>query len=316
MREEIEKYLELCSAEGLSSSHRKSFTLISNKLLNHLEKLEIKNWLQVQEQHIKELFNNLGKGVSARGKSYSQESLNNWLGLLRSFFVYLVKKQTILFNPIENYYLPKIKREMIEVLSEEEIRKLIEAPDTNTDKGIRDRALMELLYATGIRVAECSSLELYELDLSNQIIEIRASKGSLSRKLPLTDNANFWLKTYLQNVRTTISLQKRQGNYLKETNAFWLSMMGLRLNRNEINAIIGSYALKLGIYATTHSFRHSFATHLLKQGVGVQYIQQLLGHKNLLSTQYYLHIMKDDLSFALGHNSSLLPKQSSNKTYF
>jgi integrase/recombinase XerD len=214
-----------------------------------------------------------------------------------------------------------------QVLNESEIARLIETPDLQTAIGLRDRALMETLYATGIRHAEAHRLDLYDVDTAAQRLTVRLGKGQRDRVVPLTETAAHWLMRYVTVARPELaaglwwgkgrrrnaaqranqdrayhgeqrknSLEGKYGpTWIASTPALWLSVTGRRLSYVMIAERIRDYALQAEVKASAHTFRHSCATHLLRGGASLRHVQQLLGHRDLNTTELYTHIELQDL---------------------
>jgi integrase/recombinase XerD len=189
------------------------------------------------------------------------------------------------------------------VLNESEIAQLIETPDITTATGLRDRALMETLYATGIRHAEAHGLDLYDVDTAAHRLTVRLGKGQRDRLVPLTETAAQWITRYLTAARPELAAgqwwgkghRRGQPKLIPPTTALWLSVTGRRLSYQMIADRIRDYALQAAVKASTHTFRHSCATHLLCGGASLRHVQQLLGHRDLNTTEIYTHAELQDL---------------------
>ena len=208
---------------------------------------------------------------------------------MRSFFKFLVTEEIIKKNPASEIILPKAGREIPEVLTIEETERLLSAPDTKTTFGIRDRAILETLYATGIRVSELCGLDVGHLDLKRGILFV-FGKGSKERIVPVGEKAKEILLEYVHYSRK-ILLKKR------DRNALFLNRFGNRLSRQGVWKIIKGYLKKCGLNMTIspHKLRHSFATHLLERGADIRSVQLLLGHSDISTTQIYTHVAKERL---------------------
>jgi site-specific recombinase XerD len=218
----------------------------------------------------------------------------------------------LLHNPAERLAFPRKDQPLPHVLNESDIACLIETPDTGTALGIRDRALMETLYATGIRHAEAHRLDLDDVDTVAHRLTVRLGKGQRDRLVPLTETATHWLSRYVTAARPELAAGKwwgkgqRRGQpkLIPPTSALWLAVTGRRLSYQMIADRIGHYALQVELKATVHTFRHSCATHLLRGGANVRHVQQLLGHRDLNTTEIYTHIELSDLQQAIESASS------------
>jgi integrase/recombinase XerD len=213
------------------------------------------------------------------------------------------------------------------VLNESELVHLIETPDTTTAIGLRDRALMETLYATGIRHAEAYRLDLYDVDVAAHRLTVRLGKGQRDRLVPLTETAAYWLTRYLTVARPELAAGKFWGKgrrrlkrkrsqstspgptWVASTPALWLAVSGRRLSYVMLAERIRDYALQAELKASVHTFRHCCATHLLRGGASLRHVQQLLGHRDLNTTAIYTHLELQDLKQAIQHHS-VEPKNS------
>lgn len=207
------------------------------------------------------------------------------LSCLRSFYKYLLREKYCVLDPTLDISSPKLGQFLPKDLSEAEVTALLNAPDTEKPQGLRDKALLELLYATGLRVTELVTLQLQQLNLRQGIVRV-LGKGNKERLVPLGEEAIQWITTYIAKAR---------GLFLKndEVNDFvFLTQQRKPLTRQAFWYRIKYYALKVGIPKTLspHTLRHAFATHLVNRGADLRMVQLLLGHASLSTTQIYTHI--------------------------
>lgn len=204
---------------------------------------------------------------------------------LRQFFRYLLSRQIIATDPMALVKVPKGARHLPTVLSEEEVQRLLEYPNTNKELGVRDRAILETLYATGMRVSELTGLQLGELHLEIHLVQPRG-KGDKERIIPIGEIAEDWLRQYLDQVRPQLLANKPQNNYV------FLNARGKPITRQAIWQLIKRAAQGANIHKdiTPHTLRHSFATHLLEHGADLRVVQSLLGHSDITTTQIYTHV--------------------------
>jgi len=224
---------------------------------------------------------------------YSVRSICRKISTIRSFFKFLSREGIVDINPTINLITPKIDKKLPSFLYLEEINKLIETPPGNIIFGIRDRAILELLYGTGMRVGELVNLNIHDIDLYEKIVRV-FGKGSKERILPLGNPSIKALQEYLtsRNIfRKNISINKN------DPNALFLNRFGGRLSARSIRRIIIKYMKIAGLNKkiSPHVLRHSFATHLLGGGADLRSVQELLGHESLSTTQIYTHITKERL---------------------
>jgi integrase/recombinase XerD len=217
-------------------------------------------------------------------KPYSQQALPVKLQPVKYFFHWLSRNMVVLYDPARDMEIPTTKKGLPRtILSENEIARFIELPDTETAIGYRDRTIFELFYATGMRNTELKTLKVQDIDLEARTIHIKEGKGGKERIMPLTTVAFEYLKEYLDKVRPLLLKDKENQDIV------FLNLAGNRFSRQDICEIFGKYR-KVGNIAKpvgSHIFRHSIATHLLENGMDIRYIQELLGHGSLQTTQLY-----------------------------
>ncbi len=235
-----------------------------------------------------------------RDKSYAPRSLHRKICSLKSFYKFLKKEAFISINPAENIESPKIPKSLPKTISIDEALTLLNAP-----KSLRDRAVLYLLYGTGMRVSELSDLNIENLDLKNRLIRIVEGKGNKDRLIPLPDLIIPIIEEYLH--------ARRDDN---NSSALILNRSGQRLTSRSIQRLVKKYKEQTNLQekkVTPHTLRHAFATHLLANSVDIRVIQELLGHASLSTTQLYTHVSLEHLrkSYDLGHP---LSGQNGNKT--
>jgi len=213
-------------------------------------------------------------------------SIARKLSAIRSFYRYLVREEIIPISPAATTSSPKLDRRLPSFLTIEEIERLLEAPDLSTPQGQRDRALMELLYASGLRVSELVHLNLEQVALDTREIRVWG-KGSKERVVLMGEPAARAVSDYLSQSRPELLGEKK-------SSALFVNQYGERLPERRVQKILEKYAGLAGIDKRVHPhmLRHSFATHLLDKGADLRVVQELLGHANLSSTQIYTHVTK------------------------
>jgi integrase/recombinase XerD len=209
------------------------------------------------------------------------------LSSFRRFFRYLLREGTIKDDPTAQIAMPKIGRSLPKSLTEEEVESLLAAPAVNDPLGSRDRCMLEVLYATGLRVSELVNLRGAQVNLNQGVIRI-LGKGNRERLIPLGEEAVRWLNEFASGSRAEILLE-RQTDYLFPTRR------GDRMTRQAFWHIIKRYARKAGVNKelSPHTLRHAFATHLLNHGADLRVVQMLLGHSDLSTTQIYTHVARE-----------------------
>jgi integrase/recombinase XerD len=216
------------------------------------------------------------RGLSARSRARG-------LSALRQFFRFLQREEQVASNPVELLDSPRLPQRLPQVLGEADVAALLAAPDPNTPGGLRDLALLEVLYATGLRVSELVGLTFKQLDLHRGVVR-PLGKGGKERVVPMVAPAVEKLQMYLEQARPRLS----QGH---ESPYVFINRRGGRLSRQGFWKLLKQYALKAGIKTLSpHTLRHSFATHLLSRGANLRVLQMLLGHADLATTQIYTHL--------------------------
>ena len=218
-------------------------------------------------------------------RGYASRSNARWLSSLRGFYVWMVREKRIACNPCEKMPTPRLGRKLPPVLREKEIEQLLEAPDVSTVNGLRDKAMLELLYAGGLRVSELVGLSFSQLFLDGGYLKI-TGKGGKERLVPIGEQACEWLQRYIADARP--QLLKGRG----ECEQVFVTRRGAGMARQTFWHGLKRLARKAGIAASfsPHTIRHAFATHLLDHGADLRVVQMLLGHSDLSTTQIYTHI--------------------------
>lgn len=214
-------------------------------------------------------------------------SIARKLSAIRSFYRYLVREGVLPASPIEKTSSPKLDKRLPSFLTIDEVERLLNTPNLSTPQGQRDRALFELLYASGLRVSELVNLDLGEVNLDTNEIRVWG-KGSKERMVLMGNPASEALRNYLEQGRPRLLGDR------KKTNAMFLNRYGQRIPERRVQKMLEDYAKKAGIGKRVHPhmLRHTFATHLLDGGADLRVVQELLGHAQLSSTQIYTHVTK------------------------
>ena len=211
------------------------------------------------------------------------------LSALRRFYQHLEREGRITDNPCDRIDAPRLGRPLPGVLTEQEVERLVAAPDLETPVGIRDRAMLEVLYATGLRVSELVSLRSEQVNLLQGVVRV-IGKGGKERLVPLGEPAVAWLERLLEGSRDEILGAKR-------SSALFPTARGSAMTRQAFWYLIKRYAARAGITRdiSPHTLRHAFATHLLDHGADLRVVQMLLGHRDISTTQIYTHIARERL---------------------
>jgi integrase/recombinase XerC len=216
----------------------------------------------------------------------AKSSIARKLSAIRSFYRYLSREKILDVNPLEHSVSPKLDKRLPEFLTIEEIVKLLQTPDLSTPQGLRDRALIELIYASGLRVSELVGLDIDNVDIEGRQIRVWG-KGSRERIALMGEYAVNAIENYLSDGRPKLGVQKE-----KKTVALFLNRDGTRITERMVQMLIRKYAELAGIEKNVHPhmLRHTFATHMLNGGADLRVVQELLGHSNLSTTQIYTHV--------------------------
>ncbi len=255
------------------------------KLTRYLEQLDKPiDPLQITREDLQEFIYTIAKEVQARSQA-------RVISGLKGFFNYLVFEDYRTDNPIELIESPKIGRKLPDTLSEEEIDALIDAIDLGKPQGERNRAMLETLYSCGLRVTELISLKLSDLYFEEGFINV-VGKGDKQRFVPISEHTQKYINIYRNELRNHIDVKPEHVDIL------FLNRRGRQLTRAMIFTIIKDLAVKAGIKKniSPHTFRHSFATHLLQNGADLRSIQQMLGHESITTTEIYMHVDRNDLA--------------------
>ncbi len=280
----------LRTEKSLSENTISSYTLDLDKFFSYVKDVKlIPNLNLISEETITDFISYLKNSGNKLEKNYSSKSISRFISSLKSFFKYLESENIILSNPLESIDSPKNSRILPDILSIEEMELLLSKPDTSDKLGLRDKALLETIYASGLRVHEAIDLEISHIYFDDGFIRV-FGKGSKERIVPIGKTALRFIIKYINESRT---LLKTSFSY----NYVFLNFRGRKLSRMGILDIIKKYCLKAGIRKNIHphTFRHSFATHLLQGGADIRIIQEMLGHSDISTTQIYTHIDKNYL---------------------
>ncbi len=301
----ISNFLDYCEVEkGLSSVSTKNYHNFLKMFINWLQDqgLEALKPHELSEQHIWDYRLHLSRKKDRRGVLIKKTTQNYYLIALRNLMAFFVHKD-ILSLPPEKIQLPKLtaKDKSIKFLTYEQIEKLMARPDLSTSEGLRDRAILEVLFSTGMRVSELTSLNIRLFDVQNIIngkttqLELSISgKGGSVRTIYFSERALKWLGKYLEirqnDLNPPLFINYKDTSENREINDH-------RLSPRSVERLVRKYTAMAGlpVDATPHTLRHSFATDLLDQGADMRSVQELLGHKNIVTTQIYTHVTNKQL---------------------
>ncbi|WP_345169901.1 site-specific tyrosine recombinase XerD [Algibacter aquimarinus] len=273
---------------GLSKNSIDNYSRDVDKLIKYLDENKSSNLpINITSEIIQQFIYETSKTINARSQS-------RLISGLRSFFDYLIFEDYRASNPLELIESPKIGRKLPDTLSEEEIDQLINAVDLSKPQGERNRAILETLYGCGLRVSELINLKLSDLFFDEGFIKV-TGKGDKQRFVPIVDITQKYINIYKNEVRNHLKIQPGFEDIL------FLNRRGKQLTRAMIFTITKQLAEKIGLKKSIspHTFRHSFATHLLENKADLRSIQLMLGHESITTTEIYVHLDKSHLSRAL-----------------
>lgn len=270
---------------GLSKNSIDNYALDVKKLINFLEINSINHSpIKISAETIQQFIYHIAKTVNARSQS-------RLISGLRSFFNYLVFEDYRKDNPLELIESPKIGRKLPDTLSEEEIDQIIKAIDLSKPEGERNRAILETLYGCGLRVSELINLKISDLFFDEGFVKV-TGKGDKQRFVPIIDVTQKYINLYRNEIRIHLNIKPGHEDTL------FLNRRGKQLTRAMIFTIIKQLAEKIGLKKniSPHTFRHSFATHLLQNDADLRSIQLMLGHESITTTEIYVHLDKSHLT--------------------
>jgi len=248
------------------------------------------DWLQKKSLSLAEVQQTeIQQYLAVRFPASKPRSISRLIASLRRFYRYALRENKVAVDPTLQIDSPKLPRSLPKSLTEEDVEALLAAPDINQPLGLRDRAMLEILYASGLRVSELVGLKGTEVSLNEGVIRV-TGKGSKTRLVPMGEEAVDWISRYLKEARPAI-LQKRLSDSL------FVTQRGQAMTRQAFWYLIKRYALRAGIskHLSPHVLRHAFATHLLNHGADLRVVQMLLGHADISTTQIYTHVARERL---------------------
>ncbi len=290
LREHLRSYIHFLSLEKNSSENTiAAYKINLNRYISFLESKNILSPENITEDTISSYLKSLSKLL------LSARSISQNISAIRGFHKFLIGDEITKNNPADDLTTPKLPKNLPEVLTLAEVENILSKPDTTEPLGMRDRAILETLYATGMRVSEL--LILKQSDINSEFGIVRVfGKGSKERLIPIGRSALEWIKKYKENVRINL-MDKQKRLHHKSTDVLFLNARGGQMTRMAIWNIVDKYARKARIEKPVHphTFRHSFATHLLEGGADLRAVQEMLGHSDISTTEIYTHIDKEYL---------------------
>ncbi|MDA9470266.1 site-specific tyrosine recombinase XerD [Enterococcus sp. 5H] len=286
MEEQVRDYLHYLQIErGLSLNTRKSYERDLYKYLAFVEEQKIDSWQEIDRYIIMEYLQRL------HSEQNSSATIIRMISTLRGFHQFLRQERLTDHDPMQHIDSPKKAQKLPNTLSIDEVTLLIETPDTSKPLGIRNRTILEVMYATGLRVSELVDLKIGDLHLAMGLLQT-LGKGDKERIIPLGDYAIQWIEKYLEEARPFLT--RKNQNEIR----LFVNNHGKPLSRQGVWKNLKQIVREAGIdkNITPHTLRHSFATHLLENGADLRIVQELLGHADISTTQIYTHITKQRMA--------------------
>lgn len=276
---------------SLAKGTRRHYHYEIPKLLEFLRRQKLDSLAGLTRNHLQQYWLEVFQAKTAKGKPFSRAHLGNRLGAVVGFVRFLVRNDYLLLDVSAGLAFPRRGSSLPRtILSENETLRLLNAPDLSHFLGLRDRAILELLYGTGVRNSELRCLKISSVDWGRKLLLIVEGKGNKDRWVPFGEEAEIWLEEYLQRCRPLIA-RDHSGDTL------FLSRTGRVLSVHSLADVVGRLAAKVGLEKriTPHCLRHSCATHMMRRGAGLRQLQTLLGHGSVNTTQTYTRVELSDL---------------------
>jgi integrase/recombinase XerD len=284
MEQLLDQFLHYLIVEkGLSKNTIEAYSHGLTRFLNHLRGKGVQEIRDIDKFHVR------GFLLALKKKNLAAKSIVRNLVAIRTFFRFLIEEGILETNPVEELESPKVAKTLPEILTLKEIEQILEQPNLQTPLGIRDRAMLEMLYATGMRVSELTHLPTHQVNLEGGYV-LLYGKGSKERIVPLGSEAMKWVTQYLKTAREILAKRK-------ESPSLFINRSGKGMSRQGFWKNLKQYARKAGLRKriTPHLLRHSFASHLLEGGADLRSVQMMLGHVDISTTQIYTHVTGERL---------------------
>lgn len=284
MDQMLDQFLHYLIVEkGLAKNTIEAYSHDLNRFSDYLKAKGIQDILNVGKFDVRAFL------LVLKRRGLSTKTISRNLVAIRTFFKFLIQEGILEANPIEEVGSPTVAKTLPEILTLKEVEELLEQPNIKTPLGIRDRAMLEMLYATGMRVSELTRLPMNQVNLEGGYV-LLYGKGSKERMVPLGSEAMKWLALYLRMARGRFAKRK-------ESNALFISRSGKGMSRQRFWRSLKEYGRRAGIRKriSPHLLRHSFASHLLERGADLRSVQIMLGHVDISTTQIYTHVTGERL---------------------
>ncbi|MDN7225853.1 site-specific tyrosine recombinase XerD [Planococcus liqunii] len=285
-KDALDDYLHFLRVERqLASNTLTSYERDLKSYLQYLKEVEqLDSLRKVERVHILNHLRHLKETTK------TPRTVARHISSIRSFHQFLIRERVVDNDPTVHLEMPQMEKKLPNILSIEEVDALMQAPAENKANGLRDRAMLELLYASGMRVSECINLNIEDVNLTMGFVKCYG-KGGKERIIPLGKTALAACRTYLENARAELAKPETK------TDSLFINQRGKRLTRQGFWKLLKQHAQKAGIQRelTPHTLRHSFATHLIENGADLRAVQEMLGHADISTTQIYTHVSKTRL---------------------
>jgi integrase/recombinase XerD len=284
MEQLLDQFLHYLIVEkGLSKNTIEAYSHGLTRFLKHLRGKGVQEIRDIDKFHVR------GFLLALRKKNLAAKSIVRNLVAIRTFFRFLIEEGILETNPVEELESPKVAKTLPEILTLKEIEQILEQPNLQTPLGIRDRAMLEMLYATGMRVSELTHLPTHQVNLEGGYV-LLYGKGSKERIVPLGSEAMKWVTQYLKTARGILAKRK-------ESPSLFINRSGKGMSRQGVWKNLKDYGRRAGLRKriTPHLLRHSFASHLLERGADLRSVQMMLGHVDISTTQIYTHVTGERL---------------------
>jgi integrase/recombinase XerD len=240
----------------------------------------------------------MGRTHMYTGRKLSVSTLGHFFEPVKMFFGYLIQRKVLVMDPSGGLVWPKFRATFPKnIPTEEEMEQILFRPDIGTLTGMRDRAILELIYSTGLRREETANLDIYDVNLPERTVTVRRGKGGKGRVLPVGKSAIEFLTRYINETRPKMMNPLKQGEASQQTPALFVIPGGVRLSRGALGSTVSRYvrSVKPTVTLGCHAIRHAFATHMLRGGADIGMIQRMLGHVQVSTTEIYTHVAPIDL---------------------
>lgn len=282
MQRNLDYFVDSLAIQGLSQNTVMSYQRDLMKFYQFLKEQQIRDWKEVDYSLIVLFLQDL------KQDGYATSSTSRMISCLKKFFKFLQQEQLVETNPVQPLKVPKKSKTLPKALTVDEVTQVLNSCDTSTVLGLRDKAMLELLYATGMRVSELITLKLSDLHLELGFLQT-IGKGNKQRIIPIGQAATNWVQHYLTYARVMLEQESNPVEYL------FLNHRGNGFTRQGFWKILKKIVQEAGVHkeVSPHTLRHSFATHILEAGADLRIVQELLGHSDISTTQIYTHLTNE-----------------------